>query len=203
MNIKGELPYNIIWYNDNMMSTDGDETTTITNGGSQTLSGLKKHVWYFEGNDPYALKIKHKESSNYVNGTETLVAAAADAKEFMLLKKSGYDYGILQIIGTTGADAGKKLTGYGQTTTTGDPTKFVIFGLSVHDLIYRLIIAKTCTKAEETDPYLAPSKYVDIPYMTEVSGTPGTKRIYGSTQRDLESIKDESDAKKMPGDKYQ
>ncbi len=203
MNIKGELPYNIIWYNDKMMSTETDEATTITDGGSQNLSGLKKHVWYFEGNDPYALKIRHKESSNYVNGTTTLTANAADAKQFMLLKKSGYDYGILQIIGTTGADAGKKLTEYGQTTTTGDPTKFVIFGLSVHDLIYRLIIAKTCTKAEETDPYLAPSKYVNIPYMTEVSGTPGTKRIYGSTQRDLESIKDESDDKKMPGDKYQ
>ena len=208
MNIKGELPYNIIWYNDNMMSTEGDETTTITDGGSQTLSGLKKHVWYFEGGDPYALKIRHKESSNYVNGTTTLTANAADAKQFMLLKKSGYDYGILQIIGTTGTDAGKKLTGYGQTTTTGDPTKFVIFGLSVHDLIYRLIIAKTCTKEEEEKDRARtaaadPSKYVDIPYMTEVSGTPGTKRIYGSTQRDLESIKDESDDKKMPGDKYQ
>ena len=208
MNIKGELPYNIIWYNDNMMSTEGDETTTITDGGSQTLSGLKKHVWYFEGGDPYALKIRHKESSNYVNGTTTLTANAADAKQFMLLKKSGYDYGILQIIGTTGTDAGKKLTGYGQTTTTGDPTKFVIFGLSVHDLIYRLIIAKTCTKEEEEKDRARtaaadPSKYVDIPYMTEVSGTPGTKRIYGSTQRDLESIKDESDDKRMPGDKYQ
>ena len=86
MNINGELPYNIIWYNDNMMSTEGDETTTITDGGSQNLSGLKKHVWYIEGNDPYALKIKHKLTDNYVNGTPNLTDGAG-AKEFMLLKK--------------------------------------------------------------------------------------------------------------------
>lgn len=30
-----------------------------------------------------------------------------------------------------------------------------------------------------------PSKYVDIPYMESISGTPDTKRIYGTTQRDL------------------
>ena len=144
LNINGELPYNIIWYNDNMMSTETDETTTISDGGSQSLSGLKKNVWYIEGNDPYALKIKHKESSNYVNGTATLVATAADAKEFMLLKKSGYDYGILQETAGT-----NKLSGYGQTMEAGDnPTKFIIFGLSVHDLIYRLVIAKTCTNEE-------------------------------------------------------
>ena len=203
LNINGELPYNIIWYNDNMMSTETDETTTISDGGSQSLSGLKKNVWYIEGNDPYALKIKHKESSNYVNGTATLVATAADAKEFMLLKKSGYDYGILQETAGT-----NKLSGYGHTMVSGDPTKFIIFGLSVHDLIYRLVIAKTCTNEEiEKDKshtiVLDPSKYVDIPYMTAVSGTPSTKRIYGSTQRDLESIANESDPHKLPGDKYQ
>lgn len=212
LNINGELPYNIIWYNDNMMSTATDDATTISDGGSQDLSGLKKNVWYIVGNDPYALKIRHKESSNYVNGTETLVAAAADAKEFMLLKKSGYDYGILQE--TAGTD---KLT-FGDVDsdpetpntcgmTTGDPTKFIIFGLSVHDLIYRLVIAKTCTNEEiEKDKAhtieLDPSKYVDIPYMTAVSGTPGTKRIYGSTQRDLTSV-NTGEGTHYAGEKYQ
>lgn len=192
MNIEGGLPYNIIWENDNMMSTEGDETTTITNGGSQNLSGLKKHVWYIEGGDPYALKIRHKESSNYVNGTETLVAAAADAKEFMLLKKFGYDYGILQETGGT-----NKLSGYGHTMVSVDPAKFIIFGLSVHDLIYRLIISKTCTKEEEKKDKEGteaanPSKYVDIPYSEansplDPSYKTGTYklRIYGTTQRDL------------------
>ena len=193
MNINGELPYNIIWYNDNMMSTATDDATTISDGGGQSLSGLKKNVWYIEGNDPYALKIRHKESSNYVNGTATLVAAAADAKEFMLLKMSGHDYGILQETAGT-----NKLSGYGQTMVSGDPTKFIIFGLSVHDLIYRLIIAKTCTKAEETDPDLDPSKYVNIPYRETKSGEETTKRIFGSTQRDLVS-----QVSGVPGDKYQ
>ena len=200
MNINGELPYNIIWYNDNMMRSTDD--AAISDGGSQNLSGNKQYVWYITGNDPYALKIKHK-GGNYVDGDETMATTAADAKEFMLLKKSGYDYGILQETAGT-----NKLSGYGHTMVSGDPTKFIIFGLSVHDLIYRLVIAKTCTNEEiEKDKshtiVLDPSKYVDIPYMTAVSGTPSTKRIYGSTQRDLESIANESDPHKLPGDKYQ
>ena len=173
LNINGELPYNIIWYNDNMMSTESVETTTIYDGRSQTLSGLKKNVWYIEGNDPYALKIRHKESSNYVNGTATLVEDAADAKEFMLLKKSGYDYGILQE--TAGTD---KLSGYGHTMVSGDPTKFIIFGLSVHDLIYRLVIANT-------------GNVVSIPYREGTEQSPSatlsSKDITGSTQRNLTS----------------
>ena len=194
LNINGELPYNIIWYNDNMMSTN-EEDTEINSAASHSLDGNHKYVWYITGGDPYALKIKHKLTGGYVDGDGTLAADAADAKVFMLLKKSEYDYGILQETGGT-----NKLSGYGQTMVSGDPTKFIIFGLSVHDLIYRLIIAKTCTKAEETDPDLAPSKYVDIPYMTAVSGTPGTKRIFGSTQRDLESKNSEEG---IPGEKYQ
>ena len=205
MNIEGGLPYNIIWYNDNMMSTETEDATTITDGGSQSLSGLKKYVWYFEGNDPYALKIKHKLTGNYVDGTTSLTDAAG-AKQFMLLKKEGYDYGILQETGGT-----NKLSEYGQTTTSGDPTKFVIFGLSVHDLIYRLIIAKSCPKEEETDPDLDPSKYVDIPYRDGDESTYQTsgewtssdlKRIYGTTQRDLTSV-NTGEGTHYPGEKYQ
>ena len=186
MNINGGLPYNIIWKSDNMMqSTDN---TNISDGGKQSLSGNQQYVWYFTNNDPYALKIKHK-GGKYVDGDATL-EDEADAKQFMLLKKSGYDYGILQETG-----GNKKLSEYGQTTTSGDsPTEFIIFGLSVHDLIYRLIIAKTCTKAEETDPNLDHSKYVVIPYregnestyQTSDTWTSGdVKKIFGSTQRNL------------------
>ena len=201
MNIEGGLPYNIIWENDNMMSTETDETTTIYDGSSQSLSGLKKNVWYIEGNDPYALKIRHKESSNYVNGTATLVATAADAKEFMLLKKSGYDYGILQETAGT-----NKLSGYGQTMVSGDPTKFIIFGLSVHDLIYHLIIAKTCELSKKSTAIS--DQYVDIPYSDknptphdpDYSPSTGNLRVYGSTQRDLTSKNSEEG---IPGEKYQ
>ena len=185
LNIEGGLPYNIIWYDDNMMSTN-EADTEIAPAADHALDGNHKYIWYFTDNDPYALKIKHKLTGNYVNGTTTL-ANEAGAKQFMLLKKDGYDYGILQVTGTTGDDAGKKLTGYGGALTSTnpedenyEPKKFIIFGLSVHDLIYRLIIARTCTDSEKASP--APNQYVDIPCQGE---TGNTKRIYGTTQRDL------------------
>ena len=176
MNISGGLPYNIIWENDNMMKK-GD-ADAIDRDAGHVLSGSTEYVWYFEGGDPYALKIKHK-GGKYVDGSNTLVAEGS-AKEFMLLKKSGYDYGVLAETGNQNI----KLSGYGGETTTGDsPTKFIIFGLSVHDLIYHLIIAKTCP--DKDNPGIGES--VIIPYMATVSGSPDTKTIYGTTQRDLTS----------------
>ena len=202
LNIAGGLPYNIIWYDDNMMSTN-EADTEIAPAADHALDGNHKYVWYFTDNDPYALKIKHKLTEGYVNGTTTLTDEAG-AKQFMLLKKSGYDYGILQVTGTTGDDAGKKLTGYGGALTSTnpedenyEPKKFIIFGLSVHDLIYRLIIARTCTDSEKASP--ATDQYVDIPCQGE---TGNTKRIYGTTQRDLKSKKDDNPAN-PEGSKYQ
>lgn len=199
MNIDGGLPYNIIWYNDNMMqSTDG---SAITDDESHVLSGDNKYVWYFEGGDPYALKIKHK-GGKYLDGSATMVAEGS-APTFMLLKKTGHDYGILQVTGTTGANANKKLTGYGGALTPDantDPTKFIIFGLSIHKLIYHLIIAKTCPNKAASP--LPADQYVDIPYRAAVSGTLTNKRVYGTTQRDLESRKDD-DPDNPKGSKYQ
>ena len=192
MNISGELPYNIIWETDNIMqSSDGN---TISDGGAHGLDGNNQYVWYFIGGDPYDLKIKHKDGK-YVDGTSTLQEEAG-AKSFMLLKKSGYDYGILQETGGT-----KKLTGFGGALTADastDPAKFIIFGLSVHDLIYHLIIANTC--ADKTNPQSG--EYVDIPFMESESGTQTAKRIYGTTQRDLTSKKDD-DAANPVGSKCQ
>jgi len=194
MNINGGLPYNIIWENDNMMrSTDN---TTISYGGSQPLSGTDQYVWYFTGNDPYALKIKHK-GGNYVDGDGTM-ANEAGAKEFMLLKKAGYDYGILQETGGT-----NKLSGYGHTMEAGDaPAKYIIFGLSTGKLIYHLVIANTCPKDKEGSP--ESGQYVDIPYMAAESGTPATKRIFGTTQRNLSTnpIDDEDVGTVSIGDKF-
>ncbi len=189
MNIEGGLPYNIIWENDNMMKSMDD--ATITYGESQSLSGNQEFVWYFTGNDPYNLKIEHKKTGNYVYSSDgsTCVLHETNSTPFMLLRKSGYDYGILQVVGET-----KKLSGYGNSLTADDPGKFIVFGLSVHDLIYRLIIAKTC--ANTGSPGAGES--VVIPYMTAVSGTPGSKTIYGTTQRDLTS-----QVSGVAGDKYQ
>lgn len=197
LNINGGLPYNIVWYNNNMMqSTDN---TTVSDGGSQSLSGSSQFVWYFTGNDPYALKIKHK-GGKYLDGSTAMVEEDS-APTFMLLRKSGYDYGVLQLTGTTGANAGKKLTGFGGELTADastDPTKYIIFGLSVHDLIYHLIIAKTCH--DKSNPQTG--EYVDIDFREAESGTLTTKRIYGTTQRDLTSVND-GDGTHYPGEKYQ
>ena len=190
MNIDGGLPYNIFWYNDTIMqSTDNDK---ITKGGSHGLSGNPEYVWYFTGNDPYALKIKHK-GGKCVAGTDENLVGEASAPTFMLLHKDGYDYGILQKTCTT-----DRLTEYGQTTTTGNPNHYIIFGLSIHKLIYHLIIAKSCPdksspKAGESDT---------IPYRTAVSETLGDTVIFGTTQRDLTSVND-GVGPHYAGEKYQ
>lgn len=189
INITGNLPYNIIWYNDNMMqSTDN---STISDGGSQNLGG-GEYVWQFWGNDPYALNIKHKASGKYVDGTGTL---SASPKNFMLLKKEDYDYGVFAVTGDKDKMLSFEDTDSDPSTThvvslKDSPNKFIIFGLSVHDLIYRLVIAKTC--ADHNNP--ADGEYVDIPYREgdettyKTSDTwldTQTTRIFGTTQRDL------------------
>ncbi len=207
LNINGGLPYNIIWYNDKMMKSTGG--TTISDGGSQSLTGTEDYVWYITGNDPYALKIKHK-AGKFVDGTSTLVADSTSAMRFMLLKKTGFDYGVLQVTGTTGDNAGKKLTGYGNELTADastDPTKFIIFGLSVHDLIYRLIIAKTCPDKKHPNV----GEYVEIPYRdgddddyTVSYKWQGNekKNIFGTSQRNLTAV-NEGEGDHIAGEKYQ
>ena len=192
INITGNLPYNIIWYNDNMMSAATvSETTTISDDGSKDLGG-GAYVWQFWGNDPYALNIKHKASEKYVDGTGTL---SASPKNFMLLKKEDYDYGVFAVTGDKDKmlsfddNDSNPLTAH-VVSLKGSPNKFIIFGLSVHDLIYRLVIAKTC--ADHDQPGVG--EYVDIPYRKgdETTYTASdtwldtqTTRIFGTTQRDL------------------
>jgi len=109
LDINKELMYNIIWFNDKMMSADG---TTISDGGAKDLDGTTPYVWKFEGNDPYAIKIKHNASGKYVVGTPNLAVSATST--FMLLPStdSSWEYGMLQVTGGT-----NRLSGYGQTTT--------------------------------------------------------------------------------------
>ena len=200
LNINGELPYNIIWYNDNMMESDND--LNIIDGGSHALDGSHEYVWYFTDSDPYALKIEHKKTGGFLYSSDgsTCYLDNSNYTPFMLLKKSGYDYGVLQVTGGT-----KTLSGYGNSLVdNGAPTKFVIFGLSVHDLIYRLIIAKTCELSKKSEA--TSEQYVDIPYSAnnptpydpDYNPTAGTLRVYGSTQRDLTTA-----VSGVAGDKYQ
>lgn len=178
LDINNELIYNIIWYDDNMMkAVDTTEPADgaydgISSETNHALDGDAAYVWQFEGNDPYAIKIKHKSSGKYAVGTntlETVEANASPSKTFMLLPStdSSWEYGMLQVTGGT-----NRLSGYGQTTTADDPTKFIIFGLSTHKVIYHLVIANIGSS-------------VTIPYRGTKGGAETTKAISGSTQRDL------------------
>ena len=195
MNINGELPYNIIWKDDNIMQSTNN--STISDGGAHALSGNENYVWYFTGNDPYSLRIKHK-GGKYIDGTATL-RDSADATPFMLLRKSGYDYGVLAQTGRQTymlSFGGHDANPHTMSLAESDPNKFIIFGLSIHDLIYRLIIANTGDTVNipyrEGDETTYPADYVWTG--DEV------KPIQGTTQRDLLTPEDEG---KLPGSKYQ
>ena len=196
IDINGNLPYNIYWENDNMMkavdSDDDGEYDDIDYDADHILSGDPEYIWQFDGNDPYALGIKHKASGKYAVGESELSGTAT--KTFMLLNKEGYQYGILQ---ETGGD--NKLTDYGQDLTTSDPTKFIIFGLSTHKLIYHLVI--NTTNVGTDIPYREGDEST---YQESGTWTSSDKiTIYGTTQRDLTSIDDDEAADKAAGDKYQ
>ncbi|MBE6258775.1 MAG: hypothetical protein E7103_12610, partial [Prevotella sp.] len=213
LDINGKLIYNIIWYDDNMMRSTNN--STITGLANQELNGGTDYVWQFEGNDPYAIKIKHKNSGKYAVGSSTLETVEANSnpsKTFMLLPSDDeWEYGVLQVTGATGDDAGKKLTGVGDAITADAstaPTKFIIFGLSTHKVIYHLVIAKSCPNTSNPNA----GEYVDIPYSeknTDGSWKSGyspsdnkTRRIYGSSWRDLTTV-NTGEGPHYAGEKYQ
>ena len=162
LDLSNTLLYNIIWYNDNMMTEGG---SSITDGGSRPLASDNAHEWLFEGDDPYAIKLHSRQGGGkYVKQTnETTCALANDATTFMLLPHDGYAYGVLRVTGSN-----KMLTGYGNELTIDDPNQFIIFALATHTLTYHLAIANI---GETTTLY-----YPDYAHTVEIEGT---------TQRDL------------------
>ena len=182
LDLKGELIYNIIWYDDNMMqSADG---SAITGLASQELQGGDAFVWQFEGNDPYAIKIKHKKSGKYVVGTTGTTGLAETATStFMLLPSAdgSWEYGVLAKTGDSRlqlSGSGNTLADTQATPTPETPTKFIIFGLSTHTVIYHLVIANI--GSSETIPYSASNVPLDKRYTSS-----NELVIQGSTNRDL------------------
>ncbi len=197
--IDGSLPYDIIWENDNMMRSN-DDSNTDTDGtyikgkDNQNLQAdaTNGYVWKFQGGDPYALKIYNNKQGKYIHAASADNDAACtlteDPTTFMLLKRDGYDYGVLEITSHKGSaltmtdDNGTTL-GVAKITTSA-PKYFIIFGLSTHKLIYHLLIAKTCPDHDNPKS----GEYIDIPYRPGTEVSPGvltTKRVYGTTQRNL------------------
>ena len=217
IHLDGKLPYNIIWYDDNMMKGNGSGNIVQGRYGQNLTSG-SDYVWKLEGNDPYAIKIKN---GSYYIGSDAKLSATAQT--FMLLPKDDYEYGVLATTGNkthtlTVNEDGVKTTNDDDNAsilTSGDPQRFIIFALGAENIIYHLVIANF-PKYNESG--VLTGGYEEIPWRDpEARGTlydwndgdkgyddnyddSDTKKIKGTTMRDLTSKESESG---VAGDKYQ
>lgn len=181
--LDGKLLYNIIWYNDNMMFMDG---SAIKGKANQALKAdPTDYVWTLAGDDPYAIRIKnYTGTDNYINSSGGI---STTPEKFMLIPEEGYEYGVLAVTGekakklTIATDDGAPGTDEAVSiATTNSPTKFMIFGLAMHKVIYHLVIAKTYY---DEAPSHESDEWETIPYWDGTTIT--TIDIKGSTQRDL------------------
>ena len=170
--LDGKRPYNIIWYDDNMMKSNG---TSITYEADKELQASAAYEWEFEGDDPYAIKIKSVgETGKYIHEATGGITTELNTTPttFMLLNKDSYDYGVFAKTG----DATTMLSGYGNTLTTSAPTKFIPFALSTFKVIYHLMIKNI-------------GEDIIIPYKGTETGNilKNYKIKSGTTLRDLKS----------------
>ena len=136
LGLHGNLLYNIVWYDDKMMKSNG---TSIDNTACGSLDPLWQptataaYEWQLEGNDPYAIKIKSiGETDKYVHEATTATTDLnTSPTTFMILNREGYDYGVLVKTGTpvVGGSA-SMLSGHGNELTTSSPNHFIIFALA-------------------------------------------------------------------------
>lgn len=196
--LDGKRLYNIFWYDDNIMWNNEGSITSTPN---QEIQETDPYEWEFEGDDPYAIKIKNvingvgTKTIKYIHETsETETAlSSTDATPFMLLSKDGYDYGVFTMTGS--AITGQTpvmLTGHGHQLTTSNPTKFIPFALSTFKVIYHLMIKNI--GEDVIIPYRGPEPEDElIDY--RIKG--------GTTLRDLVSKDGSSGVEHVAGDKYQ
>lgn len=184
LSLEDNLVYNIVWYNDDMMKSDG--TAIDKTAGLTDLQTGSEYEWKLTGSDPYAIKITDMSGNKIYNESgDGCTLSAGNATTFMILNREGYDYGVLAVTG----DATRMLSDYGNTITSSDPNHFVIFALSTFKVIYHLVILKT-------------NDTLNIPFRAvKNDGSLTSKTITGSSQRDLTSTTGASDA--LTGDKYQ
>ena len=186
--LDGKRLYNIYWHDDEIMKSNG---TSITSESNQDLKYAAAYEWEFEGDDPYAIKIKNVVNSavQYIHkSSDTETSLNTEATPFMLLNKEDHTYGVFAITG----DASTMLSGHGHQLTTSNPTKFVPFALSTYKVIYHLVIANI-------------GQTKSIPYAELENGNrvvKDNKVINGSTLRDLVSVNG-SGGEHVAGDRYQ
>jgi hypothetical protein len=208
LGLNGTRLYNIIWYDDNMMKSANNNISSDPNMVLQYTDD--EYKWVFEGDDPYAIKIKSIGASDNDNNvyihessSTTTELSTIPTTTFMLLNREGYDYGVL----AKTANKDVMLSGYGQALVTDDhidattddnPTKFIIFALSTYQVIYHLIIANIGNDSESI-PYAEADEHGNKKLSTET-----TISFPGSTYRDLESREvTGGEVTHTPGDKYQ
>lgn len=187
--LDGKRLYNIFWHNDNIMKSNG---TSIISESNKEIQETDPYEWEFEGNDPYAIKIKNVVSSTvkYIHkASDTGTDLSSEATPFMLLNKEGYGYGVFAITG----EANTMLTGHGhQLITSGNPIKFIPFALSTFKVVYHLMIKNI--GEDVIIPYKGPetNNQLKNDYKIKV----------GTTLRDLVSV-DPSEGDHVAGDRYQ
>lgn len=185
LDLSQTLLYNIIWYNDNMMMTT--DNTDVKGEADKAITRDKEYVWQIGGNDPYAMTLYNSDAEKFITAASADNNAACSltdgATTFMLLPKSGYDYGVLAITGNENSkltipDDGSTGTNDAAKITTGDPAKFIFFALATHKVIYHLMIKKIGQKV--IIPYRGTETNNDLVsnYCIQESG---------STLRDLDS----------------
>lgn len=228
IHLDGKLPYNIVWYNDNMMKKDG---SNVKGKAGQELNSGSDYVWRLDGDDPYAIIMK-KGTDSYISVSNTdVISLSATPTTFMLLPQNDYEYGVLAVTGKkdkmlTMTDDGDPDDDDPLSITAADPTKFIIFALGAENIIYHLVIANIkdshgTTKWKETIPWRKPEDRYngashEFDWNEEETGynsawsASDTKDIKGTSMRDLTSFKiaDPSDETKpgegsMYGDQYQ
>jgi len=195
--LDGKRPYNIIWYDDNMMKSSG---TSIDKLADQELQAASAFEWEFEGDDPYAIKIKSVGASTsgdkkYIReATTTTTELSTTPTTFMLLNKDGYNYGVFTKTGSavTGGTP-VMLSEHGNALTTDNPTHFIPFALSTYKVIYHLMIKNIGSEIGVIIPYRDPVKTGNQvkPYRIK----------WGTTLRDLEAKNEAEGA--ISGDYYQ
>ncbi|MBR2206319.1 MAG: hypothetical protein IJ898_08250 [Prevotella sp.] len=200
LDLSQTLIYNIIWYNDNMMMTTND--TDVKGHANQIITTDRRHEWNIGGDDPYAMTLYNVGAEKYIQAASAEDNADCtlnnSATTFMLLPKNGYDYGMFAMTGNAGSkltitDDSNAGTNDAAKITTGDPTKFIIFALATHKVIYHLMIKNI--GQDITVPYY---RGTDIGAAVQTNYKIGT----GTTMRDL-TTQDETGEGHVPGDYYQ
>ena len=184
LGLLGNLLYNIVWYDADMMKNNGttiDKTACGSLDPAWQPTANTAYEWQLVGNDPYAIQIKSigasGESDYFIHkATATTTELNTTPTTFMILNRDGYNNGVLVMTGTpvVGGSA-SMLSGYGDKLTTDAPNHFIIFALSTFKVIYHLMIKNT------GDPVIIPYKGP----LNENVYDPEYKIMDGSTQRDL------------------